>query len=188
MGNMNFFNYNIPKIIYCYFSRLNPYLFVVKCNLFFFCLENYNYMICFESWLFHTHMFYWRIEHYWLPLNKYLIKKCCNLLFLLKLDLIQRITHKLVLKFLMAVVSPWVIKNSCMGWGSRKWHHQLRDYNRRTKARCRTVPNPRCMTGAQMLFTKICKCFLTRPKEASVGHIPWNATNFLVCATAWCFL
>ncbi len=39
------------------------------------------------------------------------------------------------------------------GLGSRKWHHQLRDYNRRTKARCRTVPNPRM--GAHMLFTKI---------------------------------
>ncbi len=90
--------------------------------------------------------------------------------------------------------SPWVIKNSCTGWGSRKWHHQLRDYNRRTKARCRTVPNPRCRTGAHMLFTKICKCFLTHPKEASVGHIAWNATHFSMCnclmlfIEIWCIL
>ena len=36
----------------------------------------------------------------------------------------------------------------------------IMDHNRRTKARCRTVPNPQCRTGAHIVFTKICKCIL----------------------------
>ncbi len=77
----------------------------------------------------------------------------------------------------LSISSPWVIKNFCTGWGSRKWHNQIRDYNRMTKAWCRTVPNPWCRTGAHILFTKICKC----PKEASVGFIAWNATHITMC-------
>ncbi len=39
--------------------------------------------------------------------------------------------HEWVRKIMVCFIPPWVIKNSCMGWGSRKWHNQLRDYNRR---------------------------------------------------------
>ena len=73
--------------------------------------------------------------------------------------------------FVIDIISPWVIKNPCTRWGPGSDIINLRDYNRRTKARCRTVPNPRFRTVAHILFTKICKCFLTCPKEASVGFV-----------------
>ncbi len=33
------------------------------------------------------------------------------------------ITHSLHFRLLCYILSPWVIKNSCTRWGSRKWHH-----------------------------------------------------------------
>ncbi len=52
-----------------------------------------------------------------------LIVHQCQHFFLQILQQCQRLWYSLVLKPPPSI-APWVIKNSCTGWGSREWHHK----------------------------------------------------------------